>query len=44
MIGLAETPLKAQPDVAILTHPTEDHADIRVEDAPEGAADFIVKV
>jgi hypothetical protein len=50
MIGLAEAPLKARPDIAILACQikiTQRHVQyylIGVADAPEGAEDFIAKV
>jgi hypothetical protein len=50
MIGLAEAPLKARPDVVILarlTKLTQRHMQqylIEVADAPEDAAYFIAKV
>jgi hypothetical protein len=50
MIGLAEAPLKARPDIPILarlTKITQRHVQyylVGVAGAPEGAADFIAKV
>jgi hypothetical protein len=50
MIGLAEAPLKARPDVVILARLmkiTQRHMQyylIGAADAPEGATDFIAKV
>jgi hypothetical protein len=50
MIGLAEAPLKARPNIVILAHLTkitQRHVQyylIGVADAPKGAADFIAKV
>jgi hypothetical protein len=50
MIGLAEAPLKAQPDVSIIAHLTKIkkwHVQkylIGVADVPKGAPDFIAKV